>query len=103
MTVNLTAELEQLVNNKVKSGSYTSASDVVREALRLLAERDERIESRKQELRKGITDGLDSLRRGEGIDGDEFFAQLEHEEQELETRLFSHSSEPRMRVRSRLP
>jgi hypothetical protein len=51
---------------------------------RLLADRDERMELRKQELRKKIAQGLDSLQRGEGVDGDEFFAQLEGEEASLE-------------------
>ena len=46
MNVSLTPELEALVDKKVKSGRYTSASEVVREALRLLEERD-----RLQELR----------------------------------------------------
>jgi antitoxin ParD1/3/4 len=40
MNVSLTPELEQLVQEKVKSGRYLSASEVVREALRLLEERD---------------------------------------------------------------
>ena len=84
MNVNLTTELEQLVQQKVKSGRYNSASEVVRDALRLLADRDELMELRKQELRKKIAMGLDSLQRGEGIDGEEFFAGLEREELELE-------------------
>ena len=41
MNVSLTPELETLVNEKVKSGDYNSASEVVREALRLLKEQDE--------------------------------------------------------------
>ena len=40
MNVWLTPKLEQLVNDKVKSGLYNSASEVVREALRLLKEQD---------------------------------------------------------------
>ena len=40
MNVSLTPELEQLVYEKVKSGRYLSALEVVREALRLLEERD---------------------------------------------------------------
>ena len=40
MNVSLTPELEKLVEEKVASGLYTSASEVVREALRLLAESD---------------------------------------------------------------
>ena len=41
MNVSLTRELEQFVNQKVKSGRYQTASEVVREALRALEERDQ--------------------------------------------------------------
>lgn len=40
MNVSLTPELETLISKKVESGRYTSASEVVREALRLLEEQD---------------------------------------------------------------
>lgn len=84
MNVHLTHELEQLVHSRVKSGRYGSASEVVRDALRLLADRDELLELRKQELRKKIAQALDSIQRGEGVDGTEFFAQLELEESNLD-------------------
>ena len=89
MNITLAADLTAFVQLKVDSGRYHSASQVVGEALRLLAERDEPVEHRKQEIRSGIAEGLSSLRRGEGIDGDEFFAQLELEERELERNLQS--------------
>ena len=54
MNVSLTPELEQLVTEKVASGMYNSASEVVREALRLLKERDEIRQSRLEELRREI-------------------------------------------------
>ena len=41
MNVSLTSELEALVNEKVRSGLYQTASEVVREALRLLKNRDD--------------------------------------------------------------
>ena len=41
MNVSLTAKLEELVNEKVRSGLYHTASEVVREALRLLKQRDD--------------------------------------------------------------
>ncbi len=41
MNVSLTPELEALVAQKVESGRYTSASEVIREALRLLEEQDQ--------------------------------------------------------------
>ena len=85
MNAPLTTELEELVHRKVESGRYNSASEVVRDALRLMADRDELLELRKQALREKIASGLDSLRRGEGIDGEDFFRQLEAEETQLES------------------
>ena len=41
MNVSLTAKLEKFVSSKVKSGRYNSASEVVREALRLLEEHEQ--------------------------------------------------------------
>ena len=41
MNVSLTPQLDKFVADKVESGRYTSASEVVREALRLLEERDQ--------------------------------------------------------------
>ena len=69
----------------MKSGRYNSASEVVRDALRLLADRDELMDLRKKERRKKICQGLDSLQRGKGVDGDEFFAELEREKAVLES------------------
>lgn len=40
MNVSLTPELESFVNKKVESGRYSSASEVIREALRLLEEQE---------------------------------------------------------------
>ena len=60
MHVSLTPQLEELVRKKVESGLYNSASEVVREALRLLAERDGLREMRLEDLRREIQRGLDS-------------------------------------------
>jgi antitoxin ParD1/3/4 len=62
MNVSLTAELERLVNEKVESGLYQTASEVVREALRLLKERDQA----RQQLRADVQAGFDQSARGEG-------------------------------------
>lgn len=69
MNVSLTPELEQFVHNKVKSGRYLSASEVVREALRLLEERDRLREIRLETLRKEIAIGVEGSDRGEAFDG----------------------------------
>jgi len=60
MNVNLTPQLEELVRSKVASGLYTSASEVVREALRLLEEQDRTREAKLEQLRGEIRRGLDS-------------------------------------------
>jgi antitoxin ParD1/3/4 len=52
MNVSLTAELEELVNEKVRSGLYHTASEVVREALRLLKLRDD--EARRADQQAGL-------------------------------------------------
>ena len=79
MNVSLTPELERLVQLKVQSGRYSSASEVVREALRLMEERDHREARRKEEMRAQIAAGLASLRAGLGADGEAVFDRLEAE------------------------
>jgi antitoxin ParD1/3/4 len=60
MNISLTPHLEEVVKSKVESGRYTSASEVMREALRLLEERDRLHELRFEELRREIQKGIDS-------------------------------------------
>jgi antitoxin ParD1/3/4 len=60
MNINLTPQLEALVRQKVASGLYTSASEVVREALRLMDEKDQLLSAKLDQLRQDIREGLDS-------------------------------------------
>lgn len=60
LNVNLTPELEALVRDKVASGRYSSASEVVRDALRLMEIRDREGEARLEWLRREIQAGIDS-------------------------------------------
>ncbi|MBK8762837.1 MAG: type II toxin-antitoxin system ParD family antitoxin [Sulfuritalea sp.] len=60
MNVNLTPHLEELVRQKVNSGLYTSASEVVREALRLMDEQDHLRAAKLDQLRRDVRAGLDS-------------------------------------------
>ena len=60
MNVNLTPQLEELVRAKVSSGMYNSASEVVREALRLMDEQDRLRQVKLDDLRREIRQGLDS-------------------------------------------
>ncbi len=65
MNVSLTPELENLVNEQVKSGLYNSASEVVREGLRLFKEQLILKNIRRDELRREIMIGVDQIRNGE--------------------------------------
>ena len=76
MNVSLTPELERLIHKKVESGLYLSASEVVREALRLLEERDMVQALKHEELRREIQIGIDQAGRGELLDGSEVFEKL---------------------------
>jgi len=60
MNVNLTPQLEELVRSKVASGLYTSASEVVREALRLMDEQDQLRMAKLEQLRSDVRQGLNS-------------------------------------------
>jgi antitoxin ParD1/3/4 len=60
MNINLTPHLEKLVREKIASGLYTSASEVVREALRLMDEKDQLHVAKLDQLRQDIRQGLDS-------------------------------------------
>lgn len=60
MNVNLTPQLEELVRAKVSSGLYSSASEVVREGLRLIDEQDRLRQVKFDELRREVLRGLDS-------------------------------------------
>ena len=76
MNVSLTPELERRIAEKVESGLYTSASEVVRESLRLLFEAEEQKEQRRERLRADIHIGLEQLDRGQGIPGKQVLADL---------------------------
>ena len=65
MNVSLTPELEQYVNNRVQSGLYHSASEVIREGLRLLKEKDEIHQRKLEDLRREIQIGIDQADRGQ--------------------------------------
>jgi antitoxin ParD1/3/4 len=64
MNVFLTPELERFVTQKVESGQYQSASDVIRDGLRLLVERDELHQKKLDELRREIAIGISESDQG---------------------------------------
>lgn len=76
MNVSLTPELEQFIDAKVKTGFYHSASEVVREGLRMLAEQDAIKQKRLEMLTHDIDQGLASQRSGNVLSGSDVYQQL---------------------------
>lgn len=72
MNVSLTPELEQMISIKVKSGMYNTASEVVREGLRLMQQRDEMREKKLAALRADLRTGLEAVEAGRTVNGEEF-------------------------------
>lgn len=60
MNINLTPQLEAMVRQKVTSGMYSSASEVVREALRLMEAQDRLRAVKLEQLRQDVREGLES-------------------------------------------
>ncbi|MCL1468021.1 type II toxin-antitoxin system ParD family antitoxin [Argonema galeatum] len=87
MNVSLRGELEQFIDERVKSGRYSSADEVVEEALWLLRERDRTQSEHLAELKAKIREGIEELDRGEGIDGEEVFAELEEDSRRIEAEM----------------
>ena len=69
MTITLTNDLEELINEEIKSGAYESADEVIRASLRLLKAREEGVEA----LRKEILLGFEDIQHGRftSVDSDE--------------------------------
>lgn len=60
MNISLTPKLEGFVKAKVKTGDYNNASEVIREALRALQEREADRKAQVRALRKLLREGEES-------------------------------------------
>ena len=86
MNVSLTPELEQFVQTKVRSGRYNSASEVIREALRLLEEQERARAAQLAEFNEELGRRLASLDRGERADPAEVRTRLQRRSEERQKR-----------------
>ena len=73
MNVSLTAELDAFVRERVAAGLYATSSEVVREGLRLLQQREREADESLAALRSQLQRGIEQADRGEFVDGDEVF------------------------------
>jgi antitoxin ParD1/3/4 len=76
MNVNLGPVFDEFVSEMLDSGLYQSQSEILREGLRLLKEREEEKRLRLAELRKQIALGGKQADRGQLVNGDQVFAQI---------------------------
>ena len=76
MNVNLGTVFDQFIGELLKTGLYQTQSEVVREGLRLLKEREELKQLRLAQLRKEIAIGSEQADRGEFVGGEETFAEI---------------------------
>lgn len=63
--VNLTDDLDRFVETNVSSGRFSNASEVVREGLRLLEQRDKENRAKLEWLRAAAKEGADDIERGD--------------------------------------
>jgi antitoxin ParD1/3/4 len=66
--VNLTEHFDRFIENGVTSGRFSNASEVVREGLRLLEQREQEDKAKIEWLRAAAKEGFDAIDRGEGIE-----------------------------------
>ena len=66
-SINLTEHFDNFVERQVSSGRYGNASEIVREALRLLEEQEEERQAKSKALRRAAKQGFDEIDQGKGI------------------------------------
>ena len=86
LSVSLTPEMETLVNERISSGMYESASDVVDDALRMLKEHHQMRRLSLDELTREISVGTEQIAMGDAKvfhSGEELAAHIEAEGRKL--------------------
>ncbi|MEZ2229304.1 type II toxin-antitoxin system ParD family antitoxin [Microcoleus sp.] len=76
MNITLKPEQSELIQQKLNSGKYNNAEEVIAEALQLLYQRDREYETWVEETREKVDVAIEEIRRGEGIDGNVVIDQL---------------------------
>jgi Arc/MetJ-type ribon-helix-helix transcriptional regulator len=84
MTIELDKEIQRLIEEEIQAGRFHDASAFVTAAVRHFLITREDLGYTREQIDAMIAQAVASLERGEGVDGEEFFAALEREERELE-------------------
>ena len=82
MNLALSSEIEKFIEGQVESGKYPSAEEVILAGIRLLEERERIYQGRFEELKREITIGVEASERGEVVDGEIVFSQLQQKLQQ---------------------
>jgi antitoxin ParD1/3/4 len=65
--VNLTEHFDRYIEARVTSGRFSNASEVVREGLRLLEQREQEDQAKLEWLRAAVKEGIDDIERGDYV------------------------------------
>ncbi|MEM7593842.1 MAG: type II toxin-antitoxin system ParD family antitoxin [Cyanobacteria bacterium P01_A01_bin.83] len=73
MTIQLKPEQEKFIQEKIASGKYSNADDVISQAFKLLEAREQKI----QEFKDKIAVGTEQIANGQVTDGEIVFDRLQ--------------------------
>ena len=88
MEIGLTPQVEQFIQSQVESGKYSSVTQVILAGIKLLEEGERIYKGRFEELQGEIRIGIEASERGEVVDGETVFRQLQEKLQERRVRGF---------------
>ena len=86
MTIDLDKETQTLIDREIEAGRFRDAGAFLRAAVRHFLITREDLGYTRDQIDAMIAQSVASLEHGEGVDGEEFFAQLESEEREVRRR-----------------
>ncbi|WP_448570612.1 ribbon-helix-helix domain-containing protein [Trichothermofontia sp.] len=77
MEIILNPDLETLIQMQIDRGHYASPTEVIAAGVRLLATTEQIYQGRFEELRREIMIGVEAADKGEMLDADEVFRQMQ--------------------------
>ncbi len=86
MTIDVDKETQQLIDEEIRAGRFRDAAALVGAAVRHFLITREDLGYTREQIDALIAQSVASLERGEGVDGEEFFSEMEREELELQRR-----------------